>query len=91
MQIEYGFIRPQHLNIGVSNICDEIEKNNVCSDRLQRAIVELVALALACAAVSEDRGLPYISMVDAFKPEQCMNHLRNLSNVIMQRIQSGKI
>lgn len=80
----------QIINIGVSNICDEMKKNKVCSERLQQAIVELVALALACAAVSEDRGISYISMIDAFKPEQCMNHLWNLSNVIMQRIHSGK-
>lgn len=85
-----AWVNYQIINMGVQNICSDDEKNNVDSDRHQWAIVELVALALACAAVSEDRGLPYISMVDAFKPEQCMNHLRNLSNVIMQRIRSGK-
>lgn len=80
----------QIINIDVPNICDEIKKSEDDSDTLRQKVVELVALALTYAAVSEDREIPYISMIDAFKPEECMNHFWNLSSVIMRRIQGGK-
>lgn len=78
------------VNIVVEDAGDRLKKCMCFLEKEEQSIVELVALALTYAVSFGKREISYISMVDAFKPEQFMDHFWNLSFVVMQRFCDGK-
>lgn len=78
----------QIINVTVERV--ELEEFLRLSQKYEASIIELVALALTQTAIFRHKEVAYISVINAFKTEQFINHFWNLLLAIMQHMNGEK-